>query len=176
MRSDQVILVDSNDVETGIMEKLEAHQKGLLHRAFSICVFNDHGEMLIHRRAASKYHSASLWTNTCCSHPVPGESLADAVGRRLREEMGFSCEVRPVFSFEYRAELDGGLVEHELDHVYLGVWNGVPMPDPDEVAEWKYVPLSQLLAGIRLNPEIYTIWFRLLLPRLAQEMKLMNRI
>src|SRR5687767_9845264 len=134
--SDQVILVNENDEQLGVMDKMEAHHKGVLHRAFSIFIFNTKGEMLLQQRAEHKYHSGGLWTNACCSHPAPGEETNDAAERRLQEEMGFSTSLVKVLDFTYRAEFDNGLVEHEFDHVYLGLYNGDIHPNPDEVQNY----------------------------------------
>lgn len=157
---EEVILVDERDAVIGTMEKLEAHRLGLLHRAFSVFVFNDAGELLLHRRADSKYHSGGLWTNTCCSHPRMGESVVEAAHRRLHEEMGFDCDVTPVFSFLYKAPL-GDLIEHELDHVLIGTWNGTPTPDPAEVSDWKYMRVEDILTDMEAHPAHYTAWFRI---------------
>ena len=131
-----VILVDSQDNPIGVMEKMMAHQTGKLHRAFSVFVFNDHEELLLHRRALTKYHSPGLWTNTCCSHPMPGEDVAVAAHRRLQEEMGMACTLVKTFDFVYRAELDNDLIEHEFDHVFFGRTNDIPVINPDEVCVW----------------------------------------
>jgi isopentenyl-diphosphate delta-isomerase len=156
-----VILVDENDQEIGQMEKMEAHEKGLLHRAFSIFLFNDQNELLLQQRAHSKYHSGGLWTNTCCSHPRAGESVLKASDRRLVEEMGIAAKMQPKFHFIYRAELDNELTEHELDHVVFGKFNGEPNINPDEVAAWKYVSMKEIEKDMEVNPEKYTAWFRI---------------
>jgi len=156
-----VILVDENDQEIGQMEKMEAHEKALLHRAFSIFLFNDKNELLLQQRAHSKYHSGGLWTNTCCSHPRAGETVLEAANRRLMEEMGIEAEMQPEFSFIYRAELDNDLTEYELDHVVLGTFNGEPVINPEEVAAWKYVSMKEIEADMKANPEHYTAWFRI---------------
>lgn len=156
-----VILVDENDQEIGQMEKMEAHEKALLHRAFSIFLFNDKNELLLQQRAHSKYHSGGLWTNTCCSHPRAGETVLEAANRRLMEEMGIEAEMQPEFSFIYRAELDNDLTEYELDHVVLGTFNGEPVINPEEVAAWKYVSMKEIEADMKANPENYTAWFRI---------------
>lgn len=158
-----VILVDEQDNETGVMEKMQAHRVGALHRAFSVFIFNSKKEMLLQQRAAGKYHSAGLWTNTCCSHPRPGETLLDAATRRLQEEMGLACTLKKTFSFFYKAHLDNDLTEHELDHVFIGVTDVLPVPAIAEVASWKYMSLSDLDIDIRLNPEQYTEWFKICL-------------
>jgi isopentenyl-diphosphate delta-isomerase len=163
-----VILVDENDQPQGLMEKMEAHEKGVLHRAFSIFLFNQRGEMLIHQRAKEKYHSGGLWTNTCCSHPRDGESSMDAAVRRLHEEMGIKCPLQEKFSFIYRAEFDHGLVEHELDHVFMGSYDGEIKPNPAEVMDWKYVHIDLLLADMEEHPENYTAWFKIALPKVLE--------
>ncbi len=159
--NDHVILVDSNDHEIGVMPKLEAHQKGELHRAFSVFLFNSKGQLLLQQRAAEKYHSAGLWSNTCCSHPLPGEKIIDGGSRRLMEEMGISCELTPVFNFIYQVDLDNDLTEHEYDHVLFGNFDGLPLMDPDEVQNWKYISLRDLELQLILHPENYTEWLKL---------------
>ncbi|CAN5626804.1 isopentenyl-diphosphate Delta-isomerase [soil metagenome] len=155
----EVILVDENDQEIGTEEKLKAHQIGKLHRAFSIFVLNAHNELLIQKRAAIKYHSGNLWTNTCCSHPSPGDNIEDAIHIRLQEEMGFDCELKFLFKFIYKTEFNNGLTEHELDYVYLGRYNADPVPDQAEVGDWKWINLGDLKEDIQKNPEKYTFWF-----------------
>ena len=159
--SEYVILVDPKDRETGTMEKMEAHQKALLHRAFSVFVFNSKGELLLQQRAAHKYHSPLLWTNTCCSHPRPGEDVGDAANRRLQEEMGMSCELSPTFQFTYIAPFDNGLTEHELDHVFIGISNDEPKINRDEVESYRYLGMSQIEEEMRQNPEKFTSWFKI---------------
>ena len=157
MYVEEVILVDKNDVEVGTMEKMEAHRDGgTLHRAFSVFVFNTDGDLLLQRRAEHKYHSGGLWTNTCCSHPRPGETVREAANRRLVEELGMECKLVELFSFEYKAELDGGMTEWELDHVLLGLSDLDPQINPDEVAEYKYMPLSEIDLDLKSNPDHYT--------------------
>lgn len=158
---EQVILVDIDDREVGTMEKMEAHEKALLHRAFSVFVFNDLGELLLQKRASGKYHSGGLWTNTCCSHQRPGESTLEAANRRMVEEMGFSTELHEEFSFTYKSVLNDGLTEHEFDHVLFGSYNGRPKPNPEEVEDWKYVALEELNIDIQNNPDQYTSWFKI---------------
>lgn len=165
---EQVILVNENDQEIGLMEKLEAHEKGVLHRAFSVFIFNHNSELLLHKRASSKYHSGGLWTNTCCSHPRQGESILSAGKRRLQEEMGFNTELSHEFSFIYKAELDGGLTEHELDHVLFGIYNGAPVPNPEEVEDWRYVSMEDIEKDIADNPGAYTEWFKIIFNRVQQ--------
>jgi isopentenyl-diphosphate Delta-isomerase len=158
--SEHVILVDPEDTPVGTREKQRVHAEGMLHRAFSIFVLDSEGRMLLQRRALSKYHSAGLWSNTCCSHPRPGEATAAAAHRRLFEEMGFHCPLHTAFSFVYRAPVGGGLVEHEYDHVFLGLFDGDPAPAEAEVAEWRRVDLSTLRAELRARPGDFTYWFR----------------
>ena len=143
------------------MEKMEAHKKGLLHRAFSVFIFNDKGELLLQKRASHKYHSGGLWTNTCCSHPRPEETLDEAVHRRLVEEMGFDCPVKKSFSFIYKTTLDKGLSEHELDHVYIGQYNGSPLVNAEEVEDWKYMHPEKIRLAIKNDPNSFTVWFKI---------------
>ena len=158
---DHVILVDRNDVSIGIAEKLSAHIDAKLHRAFSIFVFDSRGRVLLQRRALAKYHSAGLWSNTCCSHPRPDESTMAAARRRLEEEMGMRCSLSAAFSFVYRADVGHGLVEHEYDHVFFGRCEAIPCPDPLEVAEWKWVSAEKLSSELRTHPGNYTYWLRI---------------
>ena len=169
MAIEQVILVDEQDNEIGTMEKIEAHEKALLHRAFSIFVFNDAGKMMLQRRALSKYHSPGLWTNTCCSHPRPGESLEEATQRRIVEEMGFECEMKEIFNFIYTAPFDHGLTEHELDHVFVATYNEEPVINPEEVADWKWIDMDVLLSDVKENPEDYTVWFKIALAEMMKK-------
>ncbi len=169
MAIEEVILVDEHDNEVGTMEKIEAHEKALLHRAFSIFVFNNEGQMMLQRRALSKYHSPGLWTNTCCSHPRPGESLEEATKRRILEEMGFQCDMKEIFSFIYEAPFDHGLTEHELDHVFMAIHDKDPMINPEEVAEWKWMDVDKLLADMRGNPDNYTVWFKIALMEMERK-------
>lgn len=163
-----VILVDNQDNPIGISEKLKAHQLGLLHRAFSIVIFNAAGKMLIHQRAFSKYHSPGLWTNACCSHPSPGESLETAIHRRLQEEMGFDCFLEKLFSFEYREVIThNNLIEHEHDHVFYGVSDTLPTIHPDEVHAFAYVDPIWLVGDLKNNPEKYTVWSPMVIPRVV---------
>jgi isopentenyl-diphosphate delta-isomerase len=158
---EKVILVDTNDNAIGDMEKMQAHIEGKLHRAFSIFVFNDKNQLLIHQRALTKYHSAGLWTNTCCSHPRPNENTLQAANRRLMEEMGLSCELEKHFDFIYKAELENGLTEHEFDHVFVGKTNNLPQPNAHEVMSYKYLDLDSLINDIEHSPEKYTAWFKI---------------
>ncbi len=160
---EQVILVDEQDNEVGVMEKMQAHVEGRLHRAVSVFLFNAKNEMLLQQRAFSKYHSGGLWSNTCCSHPAPGEKVADAAVRRLGEEMGMNCPLQISFTFIYKAHLDHGLTEFEYDHVFTGITDQQPIPNPDEVTAWKYMSRERLLADMLLNPQDYTEWFKICL-------------
>lgn len=162
---ERVVLVDENDGEVGTLEKQRAHAEGRLHRALSVFLFNSRGEMLLQRRAAAKYHSGGLWTNTCCSHPRPGEAVDQAARRRLREEMGIDCPLEPAFEFTYRAQVGPGLVEHEYDHVFLGRYDGEPAPSGDEVEAWRWVPVDALAEEVAAAPERFTPWFRLVFAR-----------
>jgi isopentenyl-diphosphate delta-isomerase len=167
MEIDYVILVTDNDMPLGTMEKMEAHERGKLHRAFSVFIFNNNGEMMLQKRAGSKYHSPGLWTNTVCSHPHPGESTKDAAHRRLMEEMGFDCDIEEVFSFKYKANVGNGLIEHEYDHVFTGVTDKKPVPNPEEVSEWKYITVKDVLQDTKRNPGNYTEWFKIALKQLV---------
>ncbi len=167
---EQVILVDENDRKYGLMEKMEAHEKGLLHRAFSVFVLNDRGELMLQRRALDKYHSGGLWTNTCCSHPRDNESVENAAHRRLVEEMGFDCPINKAFDFIYKAELDQGLTEHEFDHLFVGRFNGLPQINPEEVAEWKWMKVEEVKQDVEDQPEIYTEWFKIIFDRFYQSL------
>ncbi|OIO22372.1 isopentenyl-diphosphate delta-isomerase [Candidatus Micrarchaeota archaeon CG1_02_51_15] len=158
--TEQVILVDENDCETGLMEKMRVHRQARLHRAFSVLVFNKSGDVLLQRRAHSKYHCGDLWANTCCSHPRKGEAVEQAAHRRLSEEMGFDCPLAEKYAFTYKAELDHGLTEHEFDHVFFGEYDGQVNPNPEEVCETKWIAPSELRKDLAQNPEKYTPWFR----------------
>ena len=157
-----VILVDEKDNVLGTLSKLEVHAKGLLHRAISVFLFDDEGNWIIQQRALNKYHSAGLWTNTCCSHPNYNETVIDAANRRLMEEMGVECELNFVFKLLYRTELDNELVEHELDHVFIGFTNQLPKPNVDEVKTWKLMSFLEIHQDVQNNPDHYTEWFKLL--------------
>jgi isopentenyl-diphosphate Delta-isomerase len=159
---DYVILVDENDNAIGTMEKLEAHQKGVLHRAFSVLLFNSQGQLLLQKRASTKYHSGGLWTNTCCSHQQPNENPETTIQRRLIEEMGIQAETTFAYKFIYKVPLDRQLIEHECDHVYLGRFDGEPSINSAEAEDWKFISLSQLKDDIKANPDNYTYWFRLI--------------
>lgn len=159
----EVILVNQHDEVIGRMEKLEAHQKGLLHRAFSIFIFNSKNELLLQKRAKGKYHSDDLWTNTCCSHPSPGESIISASNRRLKEEMGMSSELQSAFSFIYNVELDNGLFEHELDHVVIGFGNDDPIINLNEASMFCWKTIDEIIKDIDVNPNNYTSWFKIII-------------
>ncbi len=160
-----VVLVNERDEALGVAEKLRVHREGTLHRAFSVFVFNTEGSLLLQQRHPAKYHSGGLWSNTCCSHPRPGEAVAAAARRRLQEEMGFDCELRRVFGFVYRVRFDGDLSEHEYDHVFVGLFDGSPVPDAAEVAAWRWVRPEALRRDVARRPDRYTYWFRLALDR-----------
>ena len=170
MGTDFVILVDEQDNELGTMEKLQAHLEARLHRAISIFIFNSNKELLLQKRAATKYHSANLWTNTCCSHPKPNEKTADAAHRRLQEEMGIDCSLQSVFSFTYLAKLENGITEHEFDHVFLGFTNDIPTLNAEEASTYKYVSLDQIENELKQNPEQFTVWFKLIFERVKSEL------
>ena len=169
MSAERVILVDERDREVGSAEKLDAHRQGLLHRAVSVLVFDGQGRTLLQKRAAGKYHSAGRWSNTCCGHPRPGEETLAAARRRLREEMGIDAALAHALTFVYRAEVGGGLIEHEVDHVFLGRFAGEPEPDPAEVEGWEWRDARRLLADLRADPAAYSPWLPLTLERLAAE-------
>ncbi len=160
---EEVILVDENDNEIGLMEKMEAHEKALLHRAFSVFVFNKKGELLLQQRALHKYHSGGLWTNTCCSHPRKGEEVIQSAHRRLMEEMGFDCELELKHKFIYKAPFTNGLTEHELDYIFTGEFETSPNPNADEVASYRWISMEDLQKEIIEQPENFTVWFRIIL-------------
>ncbi len=168
MKKEYVILVDTADRELGTMEKMEAHEKAALHRAFSVFIFNDRGELMLQQRAAHKYHSPLLWTNTCCSHQRQGESNIEAGKRRLGEEMGFEVDLDEKFHFVYKAEFDNGLTEHELDHVMVGYYNGEPTINPEEVASWKWINMEVLQQDMQDHPQDYTAWFKIIFDRFVE--------
>ncbi len=162
MSEERVILVNEKDEPIGLMEKIEAHEKAVLHRAFSVFIFNDNNELMLQQRAAEKYHSPLLWANTCCSHQREGESNLEAGKRRLQEEMGFQCSLEEKFSFIYKAPFDNGLTEHELDHVMIGTYNREPRINKEEVAAYKWMSLAAVKNDIKENPAIYTEWFKII--------------
>lgn len=157
---DYVILVDDDDQQIGTAEKLAAHRDGALHRAFSIVIWDRSGRMLLQKRAPGKYHSPNLWTNTCCGHPRPDEDVADAASRRLIEEMGFACALTPIGTIRYRAAFDNGLIEHEIVHVYRGLYEGAVEPDPDETTDYMWRKLDDVRRDVNAAPENYSVWFR----------------
>ena len=160
-REEQVVLVNEQDQAIGIEDKTAVHLVGALHRAFSVFVINAAGQLLVQRRALTKYHSRGLWSNTCCGHPRPDESIETASRRRLREEMGFDCDLSELFHFVYRANLEDGFIEHEFDHVLVGSFEGVPKPDPSEISGWKWLDMPALSVDLKKHPESYTFWFRI---------------
>ncbi|HRF99552.1 MAG TPA: isopentenyl-diphosphate Delta-isomerase [Bacteroidia bacterium] len=166
MTKEYVILVDEQDNDIGVMEKMKAHQDGLLHRAFSVFIFNDQDELLLQQRAISKYHSGGLWTNTCCSHPRPNETIKDAANRRLFEEMGMSCDLKIKTSFIYKTPFDNGLTEHELDYVLIGTTNENPQINKEEVESYKWMLVKDIKKDISDNPDHYTSWFKIALEKL----------
>lgn len=165
-----VILVDEQDNPVGTMGKMEVHEKALLHRAFSVFIFNTKGEMLLQKRAATKYHSGGLWTNACCSHPKPGEDTRAAAEKRLEEEMGFNTDLQEAFSFIYKAPFQNGLTEHEFDHVFIGTYEGAINPNPEEVSDYLYQSIDHLKNAISKNPAEYTEWFKIALPQLEKHL------
>lgn len=172
MTEEQVILVNEKDEPIGLMSKMQAHEKALLHRAFSIFVLNDKNEIMLQQRAAHKYHSPLLWTNTCCSHQRAGESNIQAGKRRLEEEMGFSVPLKELFSFIYKAPFDNGLTEHEFDHVMIGYYNDEPEINPDEVKNWKWMCIEQVRQDMQDHPELYTEWFKIIFDRFYHHFEL----
>ena len=166
---EQVILVNEHDTPIGLMGKLEAHQKALLHRAFSVFILNDKGEIMLQQRAASKYHSPNLWTNTCCSHPRQGETTIEAGRRRLQEEMGFVTELTDILSFIYKAPFDNGLTEHELDHILIGYYNASPAINPEEVANWRWELPEKIKEDIAKHPHRYTEWFKIIFDKFLHQ-------
>lgn len=162
MLEENVILVDTNDEQIGLMPKLEAHEKAVLHRAFSVFILNNKNEIMLQQRAHQKYHSPLLWTNTCCSHQREGESNIQAGNRRLFEEMGFKTELKELFHFIYKAPFDNGLTEHELDHVMIGYYDEAPVINTEEVEDWKWMLIEDVKTDIEIHPEIYTVWFKII--------------
>jgi isopentenyl-diphosphate delta-isomerase len=163
-----VILVDENDEQIGTMEKMEVHQKALLHRAFSVFIFNDKGEILLQKRANKKYHSGGLWTNACCSHPGPGEETLAAAEHRLQEEMGFNAALKKAFDFIYKTPFDNGLTEYEFDHVFIGTYNGDIAPNADEVSDYCYKSVEEIKNSIGSHPQKYTEWFKIAFPKMEE--------
>lgn len=171
---EQVILVDEHDRELGFMEKMEAHEKALLHRAFSVFIFNERGEMLLQQRALSKYHSGGLWTNACCSHPRPTEETSRAAMRRLQEEMGFTTAIHKVFDFTYKVAFENGLTEHEFDHVFVGTYDGSIHANENEVAAYEYKCMEAIETELSLQNDQYTAWFHIAFPKVYQWWKVSN--
>lgn len=167
--ADDIILVDKDDNQIGTGEKMEVHRKGTLHRAFSVFVWNDQGHLMMQQRALSKYHTPGLWSNTCCSHPKPGEETIEAAKKRTQEEMGFTCELEEEMCIIYRSQFDNDLIEHEYDHVLFGRYNGEPNINPAEVNAWKWISINDLLNDVKANPDNYTVWFKIILDRLRNE-------
>jgi isopentenyl-diphosphate delta-isomerase len=163
-----VILVDEQDNAIGTMEKQQAHVEGVLHRAFSIFIFNSEKKLLLQKRASSKYHCGGLWTNTCCSHPRENETVLEAANRRLNEEMGMSCDLQSIFSFVYKAEFENGLTEHEFDHVFFGQSNQTPTLNREEVEDFRYVGMEELQTEIKENPAHFTPWFLIAMDRVKE--------
>lgn len=161
----KILLVDKNDKEIGFEDKAKVHKLGLFHRAFSIFVFNSQGELLIQKRSKNKYHSGNLWSNTCCSHQKQNEHLDDAVHKRLKIEMGLDCELQEFFNFSYKVKLDNGLIENEFDHVFIGVCDSKPKANLKEVSDYKYISLKELKKAIKLNPQDYTVWFKIIIKK-----------
>jgi isopentenyl-diphosphate delta-isomerase len=174
MQEEKVILVDEFDNPVGLMPKIEAHEKGLLHRAFSVFILNSKGELMLQQRALHKYHSPGLWTNTCCSHQRDGESNLEAGKRRLMEEMGFTTSLNEVLSFIYKAPFDNGLTEHEFDHVLIGRFENEPSINPNEVASWKWMNMEDIKKDLLINPEMYTAWFKIIFERFYESIKEYN--
>ncbi|WP_339703232.1 isopentenyl-diphosphate Delta-isomerase [uncultured Marixanthomonas sp.] len=172
MTEEKVVLVNEKDEKIGLMPKMEAHEKALLHRAFSVFVFNDKNELMIQQRALHKYHSPGLWTNTCCSHQRDGENNIDAGKRRLQEEMGFSTDLKETISFIYKAPFDNGLTEHEYDHMLVGKYNDDPNINPDEVAAWKWMSMEAVEKDMKANPSIYTEWFKIIFDKFQKHLTL----
>ena len=171
MNEEQVILVDESDRQLGLMPKMEAHEKGVLHRAFSVFLFNDKNELMLQQRAAHKYHSPLLWTNTCCSHQRDGESSIEAGKRRLMEEMGIEAELSEATTFIYKAPFDNGLTEHELDHILTGRFNGEPSINPEEVASWKWMAMEDVKSDMAKSPDLYTAWFKIIFDKFYSYLK-----
>lgn len=167
----EVILVNELDEPVGTMEKMAAHEKAVLHRAFSVFIFNSKGEMLLQQRALKKYHSGGLWTNACCSHPLPGEETIAAAKRRLYEELGFSTDLKKAFHFTYKAPFNNGLTEYEYDHVFTGRYEGTIYPDKEEVSDYCYMTLDAIEQSLQSHPQKYTAWFHIAFPQLKQWIK-----
>ncbi|WP_217452108.1 isopentenyl-diphosphate Delta-isomerase [Mucilaginibacter humi] len=165
---ESVMIVNASGGAIGTMDKMAAHRSGTLHRAFSVFIFNSKGQLLLQQRALDKYHSGGLWTNTCCSHPRLGESTSDAAHRRLQEEMGINCELTELFQFSYRHEFENGLIENEYDHVFMGISDELPLPNPDEVGDFRYIDTDLLLFELLEQPNKYTPWFKICLEQVLE--------
>lgn len=165
MMIEEVILVDDFDVQIGTMEKMKAHEQALLHRAFSVFIFDEEGKMLLQQRALTKYHSAGLWTNACCSHPRPGENTIDAATRRLMEEMGFTTPIKKILHFTYQVKFDNGLTEHEYDHVFVGIYNGQIKLNKSEVHDYTFKSMPTIQEELQHHPHQYTEWFKIVFPK-----------
>jgi isopentenyl-diphosphate delta-isomerase len=165
---EQVILVDTDDREIGSMEKMQAHRLGKLHRAFSILVFNSKGELMLQKRAKTKYHSGGLWTNTCCSHPKPGEPIQQTMRRKLRQEMGIEVDLRFRFKFIYKVDLENNLIEHEIDHVFVGTYDGPPVLNKHEAEDWRFDSMSKIRGEINREPDNFTAWFKKIVDMLPE--------
>lgn len=176
MERNKVVLVNEEDVTLGVMDKLLAHQRGFLHRAFSIFVFNDNNELLLQQRASHKYHGGDLWTNTCCSHPQFGEDVKRSALERLQDEMGMQCELFFSHKFIYKAEVEHDLIEHELDYVYIGYSNAIPHLNHDEVKSYKWCSIEEVLESIEKHPEQFTYWFKEAFPMVIYYMELENKL
>jgi len=174
MYEEKVILVNEKDEQIGLMPKMEAHEKAILHRAFSVFIFNDRNELMLQQRALSKYHSPGLWTNTCCSHQRDGESNIEAGKRRLQEEMGFVADLKETASFIYKTPFDNGLTEHEFDHILVGCYNEEPTINTNEVASWRWKDLEDVKVDISLHPEIYTAWFKIIFDKFYEHINLVD--
>lgn len=168
MKEPEVILVNESDQQIGLMPKMEVHQKGLLHRAFSVFIFDTDGKMLLQQRSSEKYHGAHLWTNACCSHPYPTENVEQAAQRRLNEELGFVTELHEIFSFTYRAEVENNLIEHEYDHVFAGEYENEIQPNPHEVMNFRFEAMQKIKEDIYLHPEKFTSWFKIAFPKIEK--------
>jgi isopentenyl-diphosphate delta-isomerase len=168
MEEQKIILVNEQDQEIGLMEKMQVHREGILHRAFSVFVFDNKGRMLLQQRAAHKYHGAYLWTNACCSHPYPGEPVHESAKRRLQEELGFDTELEKIFSFIYEAKVENELTEHEYDHVFAGEYSGEIKSNPEEVADHYYDEMHKIRTSLEAHPEKFTAWFRIAFPRIEE--------
>lgn len=166
-----VILVDESDREVGVREKLDAHRRGELHRAFSIFVFSPDGKILLQKRARTKYHSDGLWSNSCCSHPRPGASIEEEAQRKLHQEMGFRCELKEIFDFIYKAEMNNDLTEYEFDHVFIGEFDGTPVPNPEEAEDWRWMDVRDLQKDLAENPERYSYWLKICIDRVLEHLK-----